>query len=124
LTRIKAKLRALVHSTESEEKVMRALENLGVPKENIRREETKGHFNNPIVILEAEIQGKEALELLRSIVSKEGTSLANLEGKRFYVRVDKVEAYLGRLVPSSRGETIRIVFYSNEEIEKVIKNVL
>ncbi|MEM4564720.1 MAG: RNA-binding domain-containing protein, partial [Desulfurococcaceae archaeon] len=58
------KLRAFIYATESEEKVLKALLNLIPPELRDRvavsRQLVKGHHGNPIVLVQAVLQGGDA----------------------------------------------------------------
>jgi RNA binding exosome subunit len=98
-----------INATESEEKVTEALMNL-FPKElkekiKIKKTNFKGHYGNPITILDAEIGDKKLIDvfirhlsgLLGEIEKKELTREFenHLDNKsNFFIRLDKQLAYM------------------------------
>ncbi len=97
--------RTQAHATEDVSRVVEALEHvlpLGTP---IEQEETRGYFDNPIIILRAGIEKKAAeqyMEFLRtSLLESDLKELINelpqrvSEDTNFYLRLSKQDAYLG-----------------------------
>lgn len=99
------KVSAVVHSTESREKVSQAIANLFPFDFEIQVTLAKGHFGNPIEYLEVEIRKsseinafwKNLLHLLRDELE---TLLSTLEERIdaqnvLHIRIDKQKAFLG-----------------------------
>jgi RNA binding exosome subunit len=123
-TRVRSiELQAICHATESPEKVLQALLNLVPPdiRGKIRVEESvaKGHHGNPIRIISASLKGEEAEDTAKWIfgrLSESDLRLLELSLDRridrsghLYLRIDKQEAYLGRMMVGSGGDVIRVV---------------
>ena len=95
------------HVTEDVSRVRRALETVLPPDTPIEEEETKGYFDNPIVILKARLEKKAADRYIRFL--KEKLPEADLkeligelpervgEGCDFYLKLSKQDAYLGEV---------------------------
>lgn len=102
-------IRAFMHATEDEEKVLTALHCL-IPVELVEKVVFKkisqaGHYGNPITILEARIKEKSIIQAVLerlanglSILEKEQLSsemVQHLDKGKFYLRLDKQSAFLG-----------------------------
>jgi len=114
-------LTVLVHATEDESKVRKAVLNLLPPDiyppafEAVKLE---GYYGDPITVLKLNLKHrKPATELLEHIVrqlsSLDITSLLDLlpqyidESKNLYMRLDKQKAYTGKVV-LERHDSIRV----------------
>ncbi len=97
--------RTQAHATEDVSRVVEALEHvlpLGTP---IEQEETRGYFDNPIIILQARLEKKAAeqyMEFLRtSLPESDYNELIKelpqrvSEDTNFYLRLSKQDAFLG-----------------------------
>ena len=105
-------LRTLSHATENPEKVYRAFENVVtsevLEEAEASKQKLEGHYGNPITLLTLKTRSKplirKALENIFSRISSGDRMklLSELESRvdgegNFYLRLDKQEAYLGRL---------------------------
>ena len=112
--------RTQAHATEDVSRVVEALEHvlpLGTP---IEQEETRGYFDNPIIILRAGLEKKAAeqyMEFLRtSLPEPDLEELINelpqrvSEDTNFYLRLSKQDAYLGdvRITYAEDAISIRV----------------
>ncbi len=116
-------LTAFSHATEDPEKVKKALLNL-IPKElrgevKVKETQVKGHHGNEIRIITVGFTKRKALSVLRNILcglSKLDreilySSLQERTGARpskVYLRLDKQEAFLGRLRVMDGSDVIRV----------------
>jgi hypothetical protein len=133
-------LYATVHSTEDPEKVAEAIANL-VPFEfEIQVSKAEGHFGNPLEFLEVQIKRqREVKEFWNSFLEKIGNQREELlrelhlrvdDDGIFHLRVDKQQAYLGRVLLISRGDGIvvrvKITTYplKRESVLKAAKNLV
>ena len=58
-----------VHATESEDKVLRGVEEgLGVPEGSLERRRTSGHYGNTILIFNGKLDGPRAEAVLSNLV--------------------------------------------------------
>jgi RNA binding exosome subunit len=106
--------RAFCHATEDEAKVVQALK-FASGADEITREVTEGYHGNPIIILEVFIKEKRRSRDFFSKMEEEDIKevIATL-GKRMdedcnlYLRLDKQEAYLGKLKMTVSDDAIAV----------------
>ncbi len=117
----KVELTALVHATEDESKVRKAVLNLLPPDiypPAFEAVKLKGYYGDPITVLKLNVlHRKPATELLEHIVrrlsSLDVTSLLDGlpqhidESRNLYMRLDKQKAYTGKVV-LERHDSIRL----------------
>ena len=115
-------VRVYAHSTENPEKVVRAVLNVfpeDVGEVRFRRRAVSGQYGDSITIIRAELRGSKARRVLRYVVQglddadferllSEVSSRVDESGN-LYVRLDKQEAYLGR-VRLMDADPIRLKF--------------
>lgn len=104
-------MRVFAHATEDQDKVLTSARNL-IPPEHVeaisfKKTNMTGHHGNPIILLEARIEDKNAIEgffrnLARGLNSLDkeqlGTEIEkSLEKGNLYLRLDKQSAYQDRL---------------------------
>ena len=100
------KATCFAHATEDVERVKRAIANIFPFEVEVAQSEVRGQFTS-IAILEAEVSRQREVrsflkKLVESLPEDELRRLAEeveqrFEQGRFYIRLDKMEAYLGRL---------------------------
>lgn len=137
------KLRAFIHATESEEKVLKALLSLVPPelrdKVAISRQLVKGHHGNPIVLVQAVLQGGDAEHSIRHMASAlAATDKSILKAslplrydhreRRMSLRLSKQELYCGKLVLSDAGDVVHVTIsfsgrVSRESVRKLLEDV-
>ncbi len=93
------------HVTEDVARVRQALANVLPPETSVEEEETKGYFDNPIIILRARLEKKAAHRYLEYLKSKlPEADLKELikelpervsENCDFFLKLSKQDAYLG-----------------------------
>jgi len=133
-------IRTFSHATEDVEKVQTAVKNTLPDKlaEELIFTQTSltGHHNNPIVLLEAKLTNKTTLPTL---LEKIAAALSPLDKERFttelgqhierhnlYLRLDKQNAYIGKLTFSSIDPIHFKIHFKNktpEEIEQICRTV-
>ncbi|HEV8595029.1 MAG TPA: RNA-binding domain-containing protein, partial [Thermoplasmata archaeon] len=97
-------LRAFVHATEDEEKVVAAMRTV-MADGDLRRDVLEGHFRNPLVALTVRTEkAAEVREFGRRLLAAMGKEqvLDDLaaridEDSVYHLRVDKQRAYLGKI---------------------------
>ncbi|MCS7144808.1 MAG: exosome subunit [Archaeoglobaceae archaeon] len=105
------KVSAVVHSTESREKVSQAIANLFPFDFEIQLSEAEGHYGNPIEYLEVELKKSSKIRnfwenLLILLKEKKEVLLNTLEDRIdaqnvLHIRLDKQKIYLGEIEFSS-----------------------
>ncbi len=130
---LSVKASCFAHATEEEERVRQALLTVFPCEVEVKRSRVRGQFGNPIVILEAELTRQRHIRaflqrLLETLPREELVRLADeveqrFEQGRFYLRLDKMRAYLGEL---RLGQGIQVVLTvtSYPYSEAVIKSEL
>lgn len=106
--------RVFVHATESEEKVKKALKCILPEGAELKESKLKGHFNNPILLITAEVSNAKTIsEIWQKISSQlsenEKERLRDrIEGTTLYLRLDKQMAAQGKIVLSEGGDVIHL----------------
>jgi len=111
------------HATEDPEKVKQALLNLLPPdlrnRVAVHEQRLSGYFHNPIVRMQIVLHRDEALESFRYVLCRlpeydRRYLLLSLEQRydrranKLFLRVDKQEAYMGRIALNEGSDTIRL----------------
>ncbi|MCC6013036.1 MAG: hypothetical protein LM593_01555 [Candidatus Verstraetearchaeota archaeon] len=115
-------LSTIVHATEDKEKVKSALFNL-IPKNlvnllTINEVHLKGHYGNPIILLNLEINdpniASEVFDFIIRSISKEELAIIKnnpsiyCDDKSIFLRIDKQYAYLGTIKLSFLDDVIKV----------------
>ena len=121
VNKIEITIDVIVHATEDISKIFQAFDEfLSVKEEEFTINETTGHFDNPIIILNVKIVKKQAqrfVKRLLELLTKEEINMLIEEieertvDSRFHMRLDKQELIKGKLVISEK-ETIKIKIHS------------
>jgi RNA-binding protein len=109
--------RAFCQATEDEGKVRQALLFAsGGKEERVERTKCEGYYGNPIVIMDVCIGSARPIKSFFQRLSKEDREALSDDLERridedcaFYFRLDKQEAYLGRLVLGEKGDEDDII---------------
>jgi RNA-binding protein len=106
--------RTFTHSTEDEERVVRAMVFTSGVSE-VSRTKSSGYHGNPITILEATVGGRKEIDAFFGRLGKVAIEelVRTLERRiddecSFFLRLDKQEAYLGRLVLAKKDDVIAL----------------
>jgi RNA binding exosome subunit len=106
--------RAFCHATEDEAKVVQALK-FASGADEITREVTEGYHGNPIIILEVFIKEKRrSRDFFSKLEGDEIKEIIATLGKRMdedcnlYLRLDKQEAYMGKLKMTVSDDAIAV----------------
>jgi len=121
IDKIEVTVDVIVHATEDISKIFQSFEEfLDLKEDDFTINETVGHFENPIIILNAKIVKKQAQnfmkKLLGSLTIKQINELIEeieerTEDSRFHMRIDKQELIKGKLVVSEK-DTVKIKIHT------------
>jgi len=121
IVKIEVTIDVIIHATEDISKIFQSFEGLlELKEENFTIHETTGHFDNPIIMLNAKIVKKEArnfVKKLLGLLSIEQTNklIEEIEERtvdsRFHMRLDKQELIKGNIVFGGK-ETIKIKIHT------------
>ncbi|AFS83456.1 RNA-binding domain-containing protein [Candidatus Nitrosopumilus sediminis] len=105
--KIEITIDVIVHATEDISKIFQSFEDiLGVKEEDFTIKETEGHYENPIILLNAKIVKKQAQNFMKKLLESLPKELVNelideIEERtvdsRFHMRLDKQELIKGNL---------------------------
>lgn len=121
IDKIEITINVIVHATEDILKIFQSFEEvLELKEEEFTMNETLGHYENPIVILNAKIVKKQAQNFIRKLNKMLPTEqvsrlIEEIEERtvdsRFHVRIDKQELMNGNLRVKD-NETIQIKIHT------------
>ena len=125
------------HATEDISKIFQSFEDvLELKEEDFTIHETVGHFENPIIILNAKIQKKQAQNFVKKLfkslsVEQINELIQEIEERtvdsRFHMRLDKQELIKGNLRVSEK-DTIKIKIhtpiYNKKDTVKLFTEIL
>ncbi len=121
IDKIEVTIDVIIHATEDISKIFQSFEELlDLKEENFTIHETTGHFDNPIIMLNAKIVKKEAQNFMKKflgLLSTEQISelIEEIEERtidsRFHMRLDKQELIKGNLEFGEK-ETIKIKIHT------------
>ena len=134
--KIEVSIHVIVHATEDIYKIYQAFEeNLNVNEEDFAIEETEGHYENPIILLNANIKKKQARNfidiLLESLPSEQvkelGDEIENrTEDSRFHLRLNKQELIKGNILVQENGTIklkIHTPIYNKKDTVKIFSEI-
>jgi len=121
IDKLEVTIDVIIHATEDISKIYQSFEKLlDLKEENFTIHETAGHFDNPIIILNAKIVKKEAQNFMKKLLGLLSTEQINelieeIEERtvdsRFHMRLAKQELLKGNLVFREK-DTIKIKIYT------------
>lgn len=121
IDKIEVAIDVIVHATENISKIFQAFDEvLDLKEEDFTISETTGHFDNPITVLKAKIEKKQAQNFIKKIL--EQLSIEQIEelieeieertvDSRFHMRLDKQELIKGNLTVSEK-DTIKLKIHT------------
>ncbi len=137
---VKIRVRAHVHATEDENKVLQALKNILQPFQQslpAKKERVYGLYHNPITVLTVEIKDRDQQEQLASIEEnlfrRLGSSgiktLKNTLSRRvshntLFLRLDKQKAFRKEFVIREEGDTVKIEIHYDKLNRKELEERL
>ncbi len=121
IDKIEVTIDVIIHATEDITRIYQAFEELlDLKEENFTIHETTGHFDNPIIMLNAKIEKKEAQKFLKKLlellsIEQINELIEEIEERtvdsRFHMRLDKQELVKGNLVFSEK-DTVKIKIHT------------
>ena len=134
--KIEITIDVIVHATEDISKIFQSFEDiLDVKEDDFVIEETEGHYENPISLLNVKIVKKQAQNFMNILL--EALSLEQVEelieeieertvDSRFHMRLDKQELIKGNLVVSEKGTIklkIHTSIYNKKDTVKIFSEI-
>jgi len=137
ISKIDVIIDVIVHATEDISKIFQSFEDvLELKEEDFTIHETVGHFENPIIMLNAKIQKKQAQNFVKKLfkslsVEQISELIQEIEERtvdsRFHMRLDKQELIKGNLRVSEK-DTIKIKIhtpvYNKKDTVKLFTEIL
>ncbi len=121
IDKIEVSIDVIIHATEDISKIFQVFEEmLDLKEEDFIIHETTGHFDNPIIMLNAEIVKKEAQNFMKKFlgflsIEQINELIEEIEERtidsRFHMRLDKQELMKGNLVFGEK-ESIKIKIHT------------
>ncbi|MCH6585893.1 MAG: exosome protein [Thaumarchaeota archaeon] len=121
IDKIEVTIDVIIHATEDISKIFQSFEELlDLKEENFTIHETTGHFDNPIIMLNAKIVKKEARNFMKKFlkllsIEQINELIEEIEERtvdsRFHMRLDKQELIKGNLVFREK-DTIKIKIHT------------
>ena len=135
--KIEITIDVIVHATEDMAKIFQSFEDvLEVTEEDFTIEETEGHYENPIILLNAKIVKKQAQNLIDKFhkllpVDQVNELIDEIEERtvdsRFHMRLDKQELIKGNVVVREKGTIklkIHTPIYNKKDTIKTFTEIL
>ena len=134
--KIEITIDVIVHATEDISKIFQSFDDiLNVKEEDFTIEETEGHYENPISLLNAKIVKKQAQNFMNKLL--DALSLKQIKelieeieertvDSRFHMRLDKQELIKGNLVVSEKGTIklkIHTSIYNKKDTVKIFSEI-
>jgi RNA binding exosome subunit len=120
IDKIEVTIDVIVHATEDVLKILQSFELLNLKECDFTIQETFGHFENPIIMLNAKIIKKQAqsfMEKLLELLSEDQINrlIEEIEERtidsKFHMRLDKQELIRGNITISEK-DTIKIKIHT------------
>ncbi len=120
IDKIEVTIDVIVHATEDISKIFQSLEILNLKEDNFTIEEILGHFENPIIMLNAKIIKKQAQNFMKKLLELLSSEQINklieeieerTTDSKFHMRLDKQELIKGNIIISEK-DTIKIKIHT------------
>ena len=125
--KIEITIDVIVHATEDISKIFQSFEEiLDVKEEDFTIEETMGHYENPIIVLNTKIVKKQARNFMNKLLELLSTEQVNdlieeiderTVDSKFHIRFDKQELIRGNLVIKEK-DTVKLKIHTPIYIKK------
>jgi len=134
--KIEITIDVIVHATEDISKIFQSFEEiLDVKEEDFTIEETMGHYENPIIVLNTKIVKKQAHNLMNKLLKLLSAKQVNdlieeiderTVDSKFHMRFDKQELIKGNLVMKEK-DTIKLKIhtpiYNKKDTVKIFSEI-
>jgi len=134
--KIEITIDVIIHATEDKSKIFQSFEDiLDIKEENFTIDETEGHYENPIIMLNAKIVKKQAQNLMNILLEmlpdeKVKELIEEIEERttdsRFHMRLDKQELIKGNLLSNEKGTVklkIHTPIYNKKDTIKIFSEI-
>jgi len=121
VSKIEVTIDVIVHATEDISKIFQSFEDvLEIKEEDFTIEEVNGHYENPIIMLNANLVKKQAQNFMKKLLELLPSEQVNelieeieerTVNSRFHMRLDKQELIKGNLVVREK-ETIKLKIHT------------
>ena len=135
--KIQVSIGVIVQSTENVSKLLNAFEeNFDITEQEFSRNEIKGHFDNPIILLNTSIEKKRAENFIHTLISR----IPEEQIKRiideipertinssFHMRIDRDELLKGKISTNEKSTIklkIQIPIYNKKETVSEFSKIL
>ena len=134
--KIEITIDVIVHATEDISKIFQSFEEiLDVKEEDFTIEETMGHYENPIIVLNTKIVKKQARNFMNKLLELLSAEQINdlieeiderTVDSKFHMRFDKQELIKGNLVIKEKGTVklkIHTPIYNKKNTVKIFTDI-
>jgi len=134
--KIEITIDVIIHATEDNSKIFQSFEDvLDINRENFSINETEGHYENPIIMLNTKIIKKQAQNFVKKLletlsVEQVKDLIKEIEERtvdsRFHMRLDKQELIKGNLVVNEKGTIklkIHTPIYNKKDTVKIFSEI-
>ena len=120
IDKIEVTIDVIVHATEDISKIFQSFEVLNLKEDDFTIKETLGHFENPIIMLDAKIVKKQAQSFMKKLLELLSAEQINelieeIEERtvdsRFHMRLDKQELIKGNIIIKEK-DTIKLKIHT------------
>ena len=120
IDKIEVTIGVIVHATEDISKIFQSFELLNLKEDDFTIQEILGHFENPIIMLNAKIIKKQAQNFMKKLLELLSSEQINklieeieerTTDSKFHMRLDKQELMEGNLIFGEK-ESIKIKIHS------------
>jgi len=134
--KIEITIDVIIHATEDNSKIFQSFEDvLDINRDNFSINETEGHYENPIIMLNTKIIKKQAQNFVNKLlealsVEQVKDLIKEIEERtvdsRFHMRLDKQELIKGNLIVNEKGTIklkIHTPIYNKKDTVKIFSEI-
>jgi hypothetical protein len=136
IDKLEVTIDVIIHATEDISKFLKSFEEMfELKRENFSVNQTMGHFENPITILDAKIEKNQAQKFVEKLVeSLSNDQIKEMVGEieertvdsRFHIRLDKQEFIKGNLMFKEKDAIkmkIHTPIYNKKDTVKIFSKI-